>query len=179
MRPTTEFTTIGPMGLNKQAKTLSKPQIKLITGLIQQTRYHVRNRAIFLLYVKAGLRAKEIANLTWEMVTEADGRFGRLPLVACHVRRRVSFLHSTTPGSAHASRGRRQDPCGNRDPRIAEMKQEIFTGEIRKPTFLPGARSSSWPTRTRSRDSSALLSYARLAYGLVQAQQERAGERVP
>jgi integrase/recombinase XerD len=61
------------MGLNKQAKTLTKPQIKLITGLIQQTRYPARNRAIFLLSVKAGLRAKEIAHLTWDMVTEADG----------------------------------------------------------------------------------------------------------
>ena len=62
------------MGLSKQAKTLTIPQIKLIAGLIQQTRYPVRNQAIFLLSVRAGLRAKEIAGLTWEMVTEADGR---------------------------------------------------------------------------------------------------------
>ena len=60
------------MSLSKQAKTLTKLQIKLITGLIQQTRYPVRNQAIFLLSVRAGLRAKEIAGLTWEMVTEAD-----------------------------------------------------------------------------------------------------------
>ena len=62
------------MSLSKQAKTLTKPQIKLITGLIQQTRYPVRNQAIFLLSVRAGLRAKEIAGLTWEMVTDADGQ---------------------------------------------------------------------------------------------------------
>ena len=61
------------MSLSKQAKTLTKPQIKLITGLIQQTRYPVRNQAMFLLSVRAGLRAKEIAGLTWEMVTDADG----------------------------------------------------------------------------------------------------------
>jgi integrase/recombinase XerD len=73
MRATTDFTTSVPVGLAKQAKTLTKPQMKLITGLIQQTRYPVRNEAIFLLSVKAGLRAKEIANLTWDMVTEADG----------------------------------------------------------------------------------------------------------
>ena len=62
------------MSLSKQAKTLTKPQIKLITGLIQQTRYPVRNQVIFLLSVRAGLRAKEIASLTWDMVTDADGQ---------------------------------------------------------------------------------------------------------
>ncbi len=55
------------MSLTKQATTLTKPQIKLITGLIHQTRYPVRNQAIFLLQVRAGLRAKEIASLTWEI----------------------------------------------------------------------------------------------------------------
>ena len=62
------------ISLTKQAKTLTKPQIKLITGLIQQTRYPVRNQVIFLLSVRAGLRAKERASLTWEMVTDADGQ---------------------------------------------------------------------------------------------------------
>ncbi len=62
------------MSLSKQAKTLTKPQIKLITGLIHQTRYPVRNQVIFLLSVRAGLRAKEIASLTWDMVTDADGQ---------------------------------------------------------------------------------------------------------
>ena len=56
------------MSLTKQAK----PQIKLITGLINQTRYPVRNQAIFLLSVRAGLIAKEIASLTREMMTDAD-----------------------------------------------------------------------------------------------------------
>ena len=67
---TPSFTMSVLMSLSKQAKTLTKPQIKLITGLIQQTRYPVRNQAIFLLSVRAGLRAKEIASLTWDMVTD-------------------------------------------------------------------------------------------------------------
>ena len=61
------------MSLLKQAKTLSKRQIALTTALLQQTRYPTRNLAIFLLSVKAGLRAKEIASLTWDMVTDAEG----------------------------------------------------------------------------------------------------------
>ena len=70
------------MSLSKQAKTLTKPQIKLITGLIHQTRYPVRNQVIFLLSVRAGLRAKEIASLTWDMVTDADGQLS----AAIHLR---------------------------------------------------------------------------------------------
>src|SRR6185312_3674734 len=64
------------MSLTKQAKTLSKHQITLTTALLQQTRYPKRNEVIFLLSVKAGLRAKEIASLTWDMVTDAEGHLG-------------------------------------------------------------------------------------------------------
>jgi integrase/recombinase XerD len=33
---------------------------------------------MFLLSIKAGLRAKEIARLTWAMVTDADGQIGEV-----------------------------------------------------------------------------------------------------
>ena len=62
--------------LAKQAKPLSKRQIALTTALLQQSRYPSRNHAIFLLSIKAGLRAKEIASLTWDMVTDAEGNLG-------------------------------------------------------------------------------------------------------
>lgn len=61
------------MGLAKQAKVLSKPQIEAVLGHLGSTRHPERNRVIFLLSIKAGLRAKEIACLKWEMVTDADG----------------------------------------------------------------------------------------------------------
>ena len=61
------------MSLGKQAKTLTKPQIDAVLGYLTKTRYPVRDRVIFLLSVKAGLRAKEIASLTWAMVTDAEG----------------------------------------------------------------------------------------------------------
>lgn len=56
------------MGLGKQAKTLSKGQVDAVLGYLDKTRWPTRNRLIFLLSVKAGLRAKEIASLTWRMV---------------------------------------------------------------------------------------------------------------
>ena len=68
--------------LSKQAKPLSRGQMKLVGSLLETTRYPARNRLIFLLSVKAGLRAKEIANLTWDMITDAEGRLGS----AVHLR---------------------------------------------------------------------------------------------
>lgn len=61
------------MALSKQAKTLSKAQIDVVLSFVQKTRHPARNRLIFLLSVQAGLRAKEIACLTWDMVTDAEG----------------------------------------------------------------------------------------------------------
>ena len=45
------------MSLGKQAKTLSKGQTEAIFGYLTKTRYPIRNRAVFLLSLKAGLRA--------------------------------------------------------------------------------------------------------------------------
>ena len=66
------------MALTKQAKILTKPQADAVLTYLSTTRYPVRDRVIFLLSVKAGLRAKEIASLTWPMVTDAEGRLADL-----------------------------------------------------------------------------------------------------
>lgn len=64
------------MSLGKQAKPLSKGQIGAVFGYLAKTRHPIRNRLIFLLSIKAGLRAREIALLTWRMVTDAQGEIG-------------------------------------------------------------------------------------------------------
>jgi hypothetical protein len=45
------------VSLGKQAKTLSKGQVEAILGYLAKTRRPQRNRLIFLLSAKAGLRA--------------------------------------------------------------------------------------------------------------------------
>jgi integrase/recombinase XerD len=65
------------MSLGKQAKTLSKGQVEAVLGYLAKTRHPARNRLIFLLSVKAGLRAKEIARLTWWMTNDSQGEIGR------------------------------------------------------------------------------------------------------
>ena len=64
------------MPLGKQAKTLSKGQIDATLAYLSTTRHPKRNRLIFLLSAKAGLRAKEIAKLTWWMTNDSQGQIG-------------------------------------------------------------------------------------------------------
>jgi integrase len=62
----------------KQAKILAADQIDNLLLFAETTRYPLRDRVIVLLSVKAGLRAAEIANLTWEMVLDPHGAIGSL-----------------------------------------------------------------------------------------------------
>ena len=61
------------MSLGKQAKTLNKKQIDQLLWYVSTLRHAQRNELIVLLSVRAGLRAKEIAELKWAMLTDAEG----------------------------------------------------------------------------------------------------------
>src|ERR1700687_5028010 len=58
----------------KQAKILTRQQVVLALRRARRGRYPDRDRAMILLSVKAGLRAGEIAKLTWPMVLDSRGR---------------------------------------------------------------------------------------------------------
>jgi integrase len=58
----------------KQAKILNDSQLAQLLAYASSTRYPLRNRVIVLLSVKAGLRAGEIANLSWDMVLDPSGQ---------------------------------------------------------------------------------------------------------
>ena len=61
------------MALGKQAKILTDKQVRAVLAELDTRRYPIRDRVMFLLSIKAGLRAKEIASITWGMVTDAEG----------------------------------------------------------------------------------------------------------
>ena len=68
--------------LTKQAKVLSDRQVRTVLTFLDTTRDPIRNKLIFLLSAKAGLRAKEIASLRWSMVVDPQGKISdviRLP----------------------------------------------------------------------------------------------------
>ncbi len=58
------------------AKVLSDTDLRWVLNLVRRQRHPERNRVMVLLSVKAGLRACEIARLTWPMVTDAHGKIG-------------------------------------------------------------------------------------------------------
>lgn len=61
------------MALGKQAKTLSKQQQDAVLAFLSTTRHPKRNKVVFLLSTRAGLRAKEISALTWGMLLDTAG----------------------------------------------------------------------------------------------------------
>jgi integrase len=66
------------MALGKQAKIMGDKQVRVVLAELDTRRYPIRDRLMFLLSIKAGMRAKEIAAVTWRMVTDAEGKIGDL-----------------------------------------------------------------------------------------------------
>jgi integrase/recombinase XerD len=62
----------------RQAKILTDQQTETLLAYASATRDPLRNRVIVLLSMKAGLRANEIANLTWDMVIDPTGEIGQI-----------------------------------------------------------------------------------------------------
>ncbi len=62
----------------RQAKTLTQRDLMKVLKLAGRGRHGQRNRVMVLLSVKAGLRAGEIAALSWPMVCDARSRVGRV-----------------------------------------------------------------------------------------------------
>src|SRR6185436_16765552 len=64
---------------------LATADIERAVMATDNSRHQLRNQVMILLSVKAGLRAGEIAALTWDMVTDAHGAIGptiELPAIA-------------------------------------------------------------------------------------------------
>ena len=57
----------------KQAKILNARQIKAALSWLDNSRHPKRNKVIFLLSCKAGLRSIEISKVTWSMVLDSEG----------------------------------------------------------------------------------------------------------
>ena len=60
----------------KQANILSDTEVNQLLHFARRTRNPLRNRVIVLLSAKAGMRAGEIAALTWDMVLDPQSQIG-------------------------------------------------------------------------------------------------------
>jgi integrase len=74
----------------KQAKVLSKDDLQDLLAYASATRNPIRNRVVVLLSAKAGLRAGEIANLTWDMVVDPNGAIGTVIELRDHAAKKRS-----------------------------------------------------------------------------------------
>src|SRR3954447_21820883 len=106
----------------KQAKILSAQAARDMLLFAETTRHPDRNRVIVLLSLKAGLRAAEIARLTWDMVETAEGEIAhtielrdnaakkrhgrRIPLQA-ELRDALIALRTASPGPGRVIRSER------------------------------------------------------------------------
>jgi integrase/recombinase XerD len=74
----------------KQAKILSDTDLQDLLVYATNRRYPHRNVVIVLLSVKAGLRAGEIAKLTWDMVLDPRGEVGTVIELRDHAAKKRS-----------------------------------------------------------------------------------------
>ena len=74
----------------RQAKTLSPADVNDLLVFASCTRNPPRNRVIVLLSAKAGLRANEIANVTWDMVLGPTGQISTIIELRDHAAKKGS-----------------------------------------------------------------------------------------
>jgi integrase len=79
--------------IGKQAKILSDEQVESLLCFVSTTRNPIRNRVIVLLSLKAGLRAGEIANLTWPMVLGPQNEIAAVIELRDHAAKNGSGRH--------------------------------------------------------------------------------------
>jgi integrase len=74
--------------VGKQAKILSPRNVRKLLMIAGRGRFPTRDRLIVLLATHAGLRACEIARLTWAMVLDANGRIAPVIDVRASIAKR-------------------------------------------------------------------------------------------
>jgi integrase len=109
----------------KQAKILSADHVDDLFFFAERSRHPDRNRLIVMLSVKAGLRAAEIAKLTWDMVLGAGGEIstvlelqdyaakkgsGRSIPLHEDLRRELSVVRQSSAGTGPVIRSERGGP---------------------------------------------------------------------
>jgi integrase len=93
------------MALGKQAKIINDKQVRAVLAELATRRYPLRDRVMFLLSMKAGMRAVEIASITWGMVTDAEGKIGDVSIAEpCLKGERRGPHYSRTSGPQGGAR---------------------------------------------------------------------------
>ena len=116
----------------KQAKIVSLIQERAILGYLLTTRSPTRDRVMLLLSMKAGLRAKAMASLTWAMVTDAAGQVAEV----LHVPNRARKGHIPPNYVVGHVTAQRKPP----EVRICRLRNQSRVG-----TLPPSTSTPHWP----------------------------------
>jgi len=122
------------MGLGKQSKTLTKPQIEMVSTYLRTKRNGLRNQTIFLLSVKSGLRSKEIASLQWSEVMNSDGEIADV----------ISLTNRTSKGKSGRIVPLHKDVKGNLIELLSEVRGKVDPTE----SIIRTERSKSTTSQT-------------------------------
>jgi len=111
----------------KQAKTLSNDQTGDLLLFATTTRGPARNKIIVLLSVKAGLRAGEIAKLTWEMVLDSGGEVGSVIELRDHAAKKGSGRLIPIHPDLRAALGEWRSHCDGSGPVVRSERGGAMT----------------------------------------------------
>lgn len=134
------------MSLTKQAKTLTSRQVESISRDLLTKRNGLRNQTIFLLSVKAGLRAKEISSLKWSHVIRSDMSID-------------SYIR--LPDSASKGKGGREIPM---HPSITGNLHEMLEDRLKDSSFFIKDKFVITSERSPHTSSQHLINWFRKIY---------------
>lgn len=111
----------------KQAKVLSAHEVEDLLFFAKTTRYPDRNRVVVLLSVKAGLRAAEIANLTWPMVADPTGGVGSHIELRDHAAKKQSGRIVPLNADLHEALVALRATCAGQGPVVRSERGDEMT----------------------------------------------------
>src|SRR5580700_298079 len=135
----------------KQAKVVTPPMLKRMLRHVSRSSFPIRDRAMILLSMKAGLRACEIAGLDWSMVLDAQGRVSGTINVRDVIAKKRGGRRSAWQNAAEVRRGLRASASnhlasalGSLSPRTAAFLATIAkSAGVRPPSLRTNAGASA------------------------------------
>lgn len=115
---------------NKRAQILTDSQFKQALAFAQKRALPQRARVMLLLSFKAGLRAQEIAGLTWDAVTDANNRIGK-PLAGVRPKKGEQDVRFLFVGGHIGKYGRERTLVMHSDLKQALEDLREFYGRVR------------------------------------------------
>lgn len=113
--------------IGKQAKILSDEQVERLLEFVSTTRNPIRNRVLVLLSLKAGLRAGEIANLSWPMVLGPQAEIAAIIELRDHAAKKNSGRHIAMHPDLRDALGHWRDASVTVGPVVRSERGEAMT----------------------------------------------------